>query len=88
MGDQVRLILTEGTRFTRLAGYRPSVSYRLRHLRGRCRRGQPGRPDCAGDAQRMLRLPADQVGGIRLWLDDPFAADQVVKTALPDGLEW
>ena len=36
----------------------------------------------------MLRLPADQVGGIRLWLDDPFAADQVVKTALPDGLEW
>ncbi len=36
----------------------------------------------------MLRLPADQVGGIRLWLDDPFAADEVVKTALPDGLEW
>jgi lipoprotein-releasing system permease protein len=41
-----------------------------------------------GDAQRMLRLPADKVGGIRLWLDDPFAADEVVKTALPDGLEW
>ena len=28
------------------------------------------------------------MGGIRLWLDDPFAADEVVKTALPDGLEW
>ena len=88
IGDQVRLILTEGTRFTPLAGCRPASFHRLRHLRGRRRRGQPGGPDCPGDAQRMLRLPADKVGGIRLWLDDPFAADEVVKTALPDGLEW
>ncbi len=89
MGDQVRLILTEGTRFTPF-GRVPAQ--RLFTVSGIFGVGADVDSQVAlialGDGQRMLRLPADQVGGIRLWLDDPFAADEVVKTALPDGLEW
>ncbi len=89
MGDQVRLILTEGTRFTPF-GRVPAQ--RLFTVSGIFGVGADVDSQVAlialGDAQRLLRLPADKVGGIRLWLDDPFAADEVVKTALPDGLEW
>ncbi|WP_244062235.1 lipoprotein-releasing ABC transporter permease subunit, partial [Aeromonas caviae] len=89
IGDQVRLILTEGTRFTPF-GRVPAQ--RLFTVSGIFGVGADVDSQVAlialGDAQRMLRLPADKVGGIRLWLDDPFAADEVVKTALPDGLEW
>lgn len=89
LGDQVRLILTEGTRFTPF-GRVPAQ--RLFTVSGIFGVGADVDSQVAlialGDAQRMLRLPDDTVGGIRLWLDDPFAADEVIKTALPDGLEW
>lgn len=89
IGDEVRLILTEGTRFTPF-GRVPAQ--RIFTVSGIFGVGADVDSQVAlialGDAQRMLRLPADKVGGIRLWLDDPFAADEVVKTALPDGLEW
>ncbi|RSM24207.1 lipoprotein-releasing system transmembrane subunit LolC [Aeromonas salmonicida] len=89
MGDQVRLLLTEGTRFTPF-GRVPAQ--RLFTVSGIFGVGADVDSQVAlvalGDAQRLLRLPTETVGGIRLWLDDPFAADQVIKTALPDGLEW
>lgn len=89
LGDSVRLILTEGTRFTPF-GRVPAQ--RLFTVSGIFGVGADVDSQVAlialGDAQRMLRLPDDTVGGIRLWLDDPFAADEVIKTALPDGLEW
>ncbi len=89
IGDEVRLILTEGTRFTPF-GRVPAQ--RLFTVSGIFGVGADVDSQVAlialGDAQRMLRLPEGTVGGIRLWLDDPFAADQVIKTPLPDGLEW
>jgi lipoprotein-releasing system permease protein len=61
IGDQVRLILTEGTRFTPLAGCRPSVSFTVSGIFGV---GADVDSQVAlialGDAQRMLRLPADR----------------------------
>ncbi|WP_042013143.1 lipoprotein-releasing ABC transporter permease subunit [Aeromonas fluvialis] len=89
IGDQVRLILTEGTRFTPF-GRVPAQ--RLFTVSGIFGVGADVDNQIAlialGDAQRLLRLPTDTVGGIRLWLDDPFAADEVIKTPLPDGLLW
>lgn len=89
IGDEVRLILTEGTRFTPF-GRVPAQ--RIFTVSGIFGVGADVDSQVAlialGDAQRLLRLPEETVGGIRLWLDDPFAADQVVKTALSDGLEW
>ncbi|CAJ1846909.1 lipoprotein-releasing ABC transporter permease subunit [Aeromonas veronii] len=89
IGDQVRLILTEGTRFTPF-GRVPAQ--RLFTVSGIFGVGADVDNQIAlialGDAQRLLRLPPETVGGIRLWLDDPFAADEVIKTPLPDGLLW
>lgn len=89
IGDQVRLILTEGTRFTPF-GRVPAQ--RLFTVSGIFGVGADVDNQIAlialGDAQRLLRLPPETVGGIRLWLDDPFAADEVIKTPLPDGLVW
>lgn len=89
IGDQVRLILTEGTRFTPF-GRVPAQ--RLFTVSGIFGVGADVDNQIAlialGDAQRLLRLPTETVGGIRLWLDDPFAADEVIKTPLPDGLVW
>ncbi|MGL5324259.1 MAG: lipoprotein-releasing ABC transporter permease subunit [Aeromonas sp.] len=89
IGDQVRLILTEGTRFTPF-GRVPAQ--RLFTVSGIFGVGADVDNQIAlialGDAQRLLRLPTETVGGIRLWLDDPFAADEVIKTSLPDGLLW
>ncbi|WP_429127372.1 lipoprotein-releasing ABC transporter permease subunit [Aeromonas veronii] len=89
IGDQVRLILTEGTRFTPF-GRVPAQ--RLFTVSGIFGVGADVDNQIAlialGDAQRLLRLPTETVGGIRLWLDDPFAADEVIKTPLPDGLLW
>ncbi|MGL5776721.1 MAG: lipoprotein-releasing ABC transporter permease subunit [Aeromonas veronii] len=89
IGDQVRLILTEGTRFTPF-GRVPAQ--RLFTVSGIFGVGADVDNQIAlialGDAQRLLRLPPETVGGIRLWLDDPFAADEVIKTSLPDGLLW
>lgn len=89
LGDQVRLILTEGTRFTPF-GRVPAQ--RLFTVSGIFGVGADVDNQIAlialGDAQRLLRLPPQTVGGIRLWLDEPFAADEVIKTPLPDGLVW
>ncbi|PJG60089.1 lipoprotein-releasing ABC transporter permease subunit [Aeromonas cavernicola] len=89
VGDKVRLMLTEGTRFTPF-GRVPAQ--RLFTVSGLFGVGADVDDQIAlialGDAQRLLRLPPETVGGIRLWLDDPFAADQVIKTPLPDGLLW
>ncbi|MFM5398775.1 lipoprotein-releasing ABC transporter permease subunit [Aeromonas veronii] len=89
IGDQVRLILTEGTRFTPF-GRVPAQ--RLFTVSGIFGVGADVDNQIAlialGDAQRLLRLPTETVGGIRLWLDDPFSADEVIKTPLPDGLLW
>lgn len=89
IGDQVRLLLTEGTRFTPF-GRVPAQ--RLFTVSGIFGVGADVDNQIAlialGDAQRLLRLPTETVGGIRLWLDDPFAADEVIKTPLPDGLLW
>ena len=89
IGDQVRLILPEGTRFTPF-GRVPAQ--RLFTVSGIFGVGADVDNQIAlialGDAQRLLRLPTETVGGIRLWLDDPFAVDQVIKTPLPDGVQW
>ncbi|MDO2947855.1 lipoprotein-releasing ABC transporter permease subunit [Aeromonas simiae] len=89
VGDQVRLILTEGSRYTPL-GRVPAQ--RIFTVSGIFGVGADVDNQIAlvnlNDAKRLLRLPADEVGGLRLWLDDAFAVDQVVASPLPDGLNW
>lgn len=89
VGDQVRLMLTEGSRYTPF-GRIPAQ--RLFTVSGIFGVGADVDNQIAlvhlADAQRLLRLPATQVGGLRLWLDDAFAVDDVVSQPLPEGLVW
>ena len=89
LGDPVRLILTEATRFTPF-GRVPAQ--RIFTVSGIFGVGADVDDQIAlialADAQRLLRLPPETIGGLRLWLDDPFAADAVIKTPLPAGYQW
>ncbi|HAK34045.1 MAG TPA: lipoprotein-releasing system transmembrane subunit LolC, partial [Pantoea sp.] len=40
------------------------------------------------DASRLMRYPAGNVTGWRLWLDKPLAVDALSQQALPAGLVW
>lgn len=40
------------------------------------------------DASRLMRYPAGNITGWRLWLDRPLAVDSVSQQALPQGLVW
>lgn len=40
------------------------------------------------DASRLMRYPAGNITGWRLWLDKPLAVDSTSQQALPQGLEW
>lgn len=79
-GDQVRVTVTEGSRFTPL-GRVPSQ--RLFTLVGTFSTGTDVDRQLImtrlDDAARLLRYAPGQASGLRLWLDDPFAL-----SALPD----
>lgn len=86
-GDQVRVTVTEGSRFTPL-GRVPSQ--RLFTVVGTFSTGNDvdrqlvlARLD---DAARLLRYAPGQASGLRLWLTDPFALSQL--PALPEGLKY
>lgn len=89
LGDQVRLLLTEGSRYTPF-GRVPAQ--RLFTVSGIFGVGADVDNQIAlinlSDAKRLLRLPAEEVGGLRLWLDDAFAVDSVVSQPLPEKLIW
>ncbi|ROR11409.1 lipoprotein-releasing ABC transporter permease subunit LolC [Erwinia sp. JUb26] len=40
------------------------------------------------DASRLMRYPAGNITGWRLWLDKPLEVDVVSQQTLPDGLVW
>ena len=40
------------------------------------------------DASRLMRYPAGNITGWRLWLDKPLAVDSTSQQALPQGLVW
>ncbi|WP_075181015.1 lipoprotein-releasing ABC transporter permease subunit LolC [Pantoea sp. 1.19] len=40
------------------------------------------------DASRLMRYPAGNITGWRLWLQAPLAVDQLSKQTLPAGLVW
>lgn len=40
------------------------------------------------DASRLMRYPAGEVTGWRLWLQQPLAVDQLSAQPLPDGIVW
>lgn len=84
-GDQVRVTVTEGSRFTPL-GRVPSQ--RLFTLVGTFSTGNDvdGQVVLArlDDAARLLRYAPGEASGLRLWLRDPFELDRL--PALPDGL--
>ncbi len=40
------------------------------------------------DASRLMRYPAGNVTGWRLWLNEPLAVDRTSLQPLPDGLIW
>lgn len=40
------------------------------------------------DASRLMRYPAGNITGWRLWLDKPLSVDTLSQQKLPDGLVW
>lgn len=86
-GDQVRILASEGSRYTPL-GRTPSQ--RLFTLAGTFAVGADVDDQVAllhlEDARRLLRYPPGTVSGLRLWLDDAFAVDSLRQQPLPDGL--
>ncbi|MDW8847501.1 lipoprotein-releasing ABC transporter permease subunit LolC [Erwinia sp. MMLR14_017] len=40
------------------------------------------------DASRLMRYPAGNITGWRLWLDKPLQVDKLSQQKLPDGLVW
>jgi len=40
------------------------------------------------DASRLMRYPAGNITGWRLWLDSPLKVDVLSQQGLPDGIEW
>lgn len=85
VGDQVRVTVTEGSRFTPL-GRMPSQ--RLFTLVGTFSTGTDVDRQLIitrlEDATRLLRYAPDQASGLRLWLHDPFALSAL--PALPNPL--
>lgn len=40
------------------------------------------------DASRLMRYPAGNITGWRLWLNEPLKVDELSQQALPQGTEW
>ncbi|GGD13123.1 lipoprotein ABC transporter outer membrane-specific protein [Franconibacter daqui] len=40
------------------------------------------------DASRLMRYPAGNITGWRLWLDEPLKVDELSQQALPQGTAW
>lgn len=40
------------------------------------------------DASRLMRYPAGNITGWRLWLNEPLKVDELSQQALPQGVEW
>ncbi|WP_116472796.1 lipoprotein-releasing ABC transporter permease subunit [Zobellella maritima] len=84
-GDQVRVTVTEGSRFTPL-GRVPSQ--RLFTLVGTFSTGTDVDNQLVlarlGDAAKLLRYGPEQATGLRLWLHDAFEVDRLAP--LPEGL--
>ncbi|HBC81194.1 MAG TPA: lipoprotein-releasing system transmembrane subunit LolC [Escherichia sp.] len=40
------------------------------------------------DASRLMRYPAGNITGWRLWLNEPLKVDELSQQALPDGTKW
>ncbi len=40
------------------------------------------------DASRLMRYPAGNITGWRLWLSDPLKVDELSQQTLPQGTEW
>ncbi|WP_263067670.1 lipoprotein-releasing ABC transporter permease subunit LolC [Enterobacter huaxiensis] len=40
------------------------------------------------DASRLMRYPAGNITGWRLWLDQPLKVDSLSQQALPEGTKW
>ncbi|KOC91847.1 lipoprotein-releasing ABC transporter permease subunit LolC [Winslowiella iniecta] len=40
------------------------------------------------DASRLMRYPAGNITGWRLWLDQPLSVDTLSQQKLPDGMVW
>jgi lipoprotein-releasing system permease protein len=86
-GDQVRVTVTEGSRFTPL-GRVPSQ--RIFTLVGTFSTGQDVDNQVVlarlEDAARLLRYGDGEASGLRLWLTDPFELERL--PALPAGLKY
>ncbi len=86
-GDQVRILASEGSRYTPL-GRTPSQ--RLFTLAGTFEVGADVDDQVAlvhlEDARRLLRYPSGTVSGLRLWLDDAFAVESLRQQPLAEGL--
>lgn len=88
-GDQVRLMVPSASQFTPM-GRIPSQ--RLFTLIGTF----ASNSDVDGyqilvnqqDASRLMRYPAGNITGWRLWLDKPLQVDSVSQQTLPKGLIW
>lgn len=86
-GDQVRVLVSEGSRFTPM-GRVPSQ--RLFHVVALFDVGSPVDDQIAlihlDDARRLLRYQPENITGWRVWLDDAFQTDDIAKTKLPSSL--
>ena len=86
-GDMVRVLVSEGSRFTPM-GRVPSQ--RLFHVVGLFDVGSPVDDQIAlmhlDDARRLLRYPEQNVTGWRVWLDDAFQTEDIAKASLPSSL--
>ena len=86
-GDKVRVLVSEGSRFTPM-GRVPSQ--RLFHVVALFDVGSPVDDQIAlihlDDARRLLRYQPENVTGWRVWLDDAFQTEDIAKTALPSSL--
>ncbi|MFK8258355.1 lipoprotein-releasing ABC transporter permease subunit LolC [Erwinia sp. AnSW2-5] len=88
-GDQVRLMVPSASQFTPM-GRIPSQ--RLFTIIGTF----ASNSDVDGyqilvnqqDASRLMRYPAGNITGWRLWLDKPLQVDSVSQQTLPQGLVW
>ena len=84
-GDQVRILASEGSRYTPL-GRTPSQ--RLFTVAGTFEVGADVDEQLLfvnlEDARRLMRYPAGTISGLRLWLDDAFAVDALKLGALTE----
>lgn len=40
------------------------------------------------DASRLMRYPAGNITGWRLWLNEPLKVDELAQQTMPEGMEW